>query len=558
VERHTLKRYRRRPGHRSLAQKYSVFTGLLLSYIVFIFIAYDVLDDSFNPVKATALSVAALLIAGAIAKYTNRLLARPLRYLEQGISAVRDGRLDPIQVSRTGDEIEFVGESFNAMIENLVASRNKLRLQQESLEEQVKQRTKALEDVSNKALAASQAKSEFLANMSHELRTPMSGVLGMIDIVLDSDLDSDQSEQLLTAKGCAITLLALLNDILDLSKIEAGKMVLEEVPLKVRDVIGECVASVKPKAEEKGLRLQVCVAADMPERVVLDPLRTRQILTNLLSNAVKFTEKGLVEIACGLQPDRDTGDMHLEFAVTDTGTGIASDKLPVIFEQFTQADGSISRRYGGTGLGLTITRRLVEMHGGSITVDSTAGKGSTFLVRLPWVKPEGSESSAGSISDHPEAAQTARDGAQTGVLVVEDNLVNQKVVAALLRRHGFRVELANHGGEVMAALDRRPVSVVLMDVQMPVVDGLEATRMIRSDPRWCDLPIIAMTAHAMEGDKETCLREGMDAYISKPVNRTQLIAIVEKHLMDSSREERHHDDIPLSCSAAPLLSRPLR
>ena len=522
----------RRVPRRSLSRKYTIFTGLLLVYIVFVFLAYDILAGSFNPVKATALCLGALLCLGAIAKYTNRVLARPLHFLEKGITSVRQGRLEPIQVSRTGDEVEFVGESFNAMIEDLAASRNEIHQYQESLEQRIRQRTRDLEKASKKAVAASQAKSEFLANMSHELRTPMSGVLGMIDIVLDSKLAGEQHEQLVTAKGCANTLLALLNDILDLSKIEAGKMVLEDVPFSPRAVARECIKSLGAKVERKGIAIRSVVSRSVPESIAGDPLRVRQILTNLLGNAVKFTSEGWVEVRL------DTGIVEATGARTlITGAGIAPEKLPTIFDEFTQADGSISRKYGGTGLGLAITRSLVEIHDGQISVSSKPGRGSTFRVVLPCTVV--SEASArvkqrNAASTAPAAVDTGPDSVKS-ILVVEDNPVNQKIVAAILKKRGYRVEIANHGGEALPGLDRSEASLVLMDIQMPIVDGLEATRMIRLDSRWKDVPIVAMTAHAMTGDRDRCLKAGMDAYLSKPVNRQQLIAVVEKHI----RERTH-------------------
>ena len=508
-----------------------MFTGLLLFYVTFLSIAFDLREGTFSAPKAAAMILLALLIAGAIARYTNKLLGKPLQYLQEGIASVRQGRLEPIQVSTTGDEIEFVGESFNAMIADLAASRNEILQYQEQLEERIRRRTRDLEEASRKALAASQAKSEFLANMSHELRTPMSGVLGMIDIVLDSDLDGSQREQLQTAKGCANSLLALLNDILDLSKIEAGKMVLEDVPFDVRVLVRECIKSMAPRAEQKGIAVRWSVDPGVPERIAADPLRLRQVLSNLLSNAVKFTDHGSVEVRLHSEWDTAGRGHELIIEVADTGVGIPHDKLDSIFEEFTQADGSISRKYGGTGLGLAITRRLVEMQHGSIAVSSVVGKGSTFRVRVPCAP----------VSEMPErpAQDPARELATLAppkapsatILVVEDNAINQKVVTAILKRHGYQVAVAGHGGQVLSALETHPISLILMDIQMPVIDGLEATRLIRRDPRWKHLPIIAMTARAMAGDRDLCLEAGMNAYVSKPVNRVQLIAVIEQHLL---------------------------
>lgn len=510
---------------RSLSAKYSAFTAALLGYVAFLYIAYDVAQGKFEPGKALILALGTLLVAGALAMFTSRALARPLERLREGIQAVSEGRLETIRVSRTGDEIEYLGESFNSMIRALAQSREEVRQYQELLEKRIQERTVALERATAQALAASRAKSEFLANMSHELRTPMSGVLGMLDMVLESSLEAEQRDQLLTAKNCAVSLLALLNDILDLSKIEAGKMVLEEVPFDVRLAVAESMDAVRPHARAKNLALRTVIERGAPAWIVGDPMRFRQILNNLLSNAVKFTLEGRVELH--LRRAGEAASPRLMIEVSDTGIGIPADKLGAIFEEFTQADGSTSRKFGGTGLGLAITRKLVRMMGGEITVKSEVGKGSTFRVELPCREVAGPPGAPSVAETEPSPAEEAR---KATILVAEDNLINQRVVAAMLRREGYQVETAAHGGEAIAALERLRPDLILMDIQMPVVDGLEATRRIRANPRWRRLPIIALTAHAMAGDRDLCLASGMDDYLTKPVNRTQLVAAIEKHL----------------------------
>ena len=517
----------------SIARKYSVFTALLLAYVNFVIISLDIHAGTFSMTKAVAMAALSALIAGIIAKYTNRVLARPLQYLLEGITSVREGRLEPIRVSRTRDEVEFVAESFNAMIDDLAAYRDKLREYQESLEDLVRQRTRALEEASLRAQAASKAKSEFLANMSHELRTPLTGVLGMLDIVLDGDLAPEQREQLVTAKNCARSLLGLLNDLLDLSKIEAGKMSFEEIPFDFHVTVRETIAALRTRAGQKDVELRVRIGEEVPRMISGDPLRWRQILNNLLSNAIKFTEEGWVElrICRSPAPAEPGGPRRLIVEVEDTGPGIPADKLGSIFEEFTQADGSISRRYGGTGLGLAITRRLVEMMGGQISVVSTVGKGSTFRVEAPcrpvspWPGPRKGPARQAPASD-PTRARRASKGR---VLIVEDNTVNQRVFATILKREGYDVELASDGEQAIAALDRSAFSLVLMDIQMPGVDGLTATHQIRRNPAWDSIPIVAVTAHSPATHRDLCLKEGMDAFLTKPVNRAALLSVVEQY-----------------------------
>jgi signal transduction histidine kinase len=259
-------------------------------WVVAVILAYDLRNDTFDVAKGMLLFVVVVLVSGAISRMTIRLLARPLALLQEGLTSVGEGRLEPIQVSRTGDEIEFLGETFNQMIQKLETSQNELRKHQELLEERIEQRTQQLQVAMKKAMAASQAKSEFLANISHELRTPMNGILGMLDMVLDSRLSTDQRDQLETARRCAYSLLALLNDVLDLSKIEAGRMALEDIPFELRDVVQDSIKSQTALAAQKGLTMVSQWDAAIPERVLGDPLRLRQILANLLSNAVMFSE----------------------------------------------------------------------------------------------------------------------------------------------------------------------------------------------------------------------------------------------------------------------------
>ncbi|HEX5432562.1 MAG TPA: histidine kinase dimerization/phospho-acceptor domain-containing protein, partial [Bryobacteraceae bacterium] len=356
VEQHRPRKFK------SLASKFSMFTGVLLLWVVLITTLWDLRQHTFDWTKGVVLLALVLAIAFMISRFTIRALARPLKLLQAGITSVRQGRLDPIQVSRTGDEIEYLGESFNGMIQALAASQEEIRQNQDLLEQRIRQRTLELEAAKDDALAASQAKSDFLTNMSHELRTPMNGLLGMLDLTLDSGLERDQREHLETAQRCAYSLLALLNDILDLSKIEAGKMLMERVPFDLRALVEDCVKSQAARALQKNIELRFNYALDQDLEwdarrgagVFGDPLRVRQIVTNLISNAVKFTDAGWAEVRLEVKHPRSGktgGHAEARIEVRDTGPGIPADKLADIFEKFTQADSSITRKYGGTGLG---------------------------------------------------------------------------------------------------------------------------------------------------------------------------------------------------------------
>ena len=506
----------------------------MLSWVAMLFIAWDVHRGQFNLLQAGLVAVMVPALAYALSRFTHHLLAAPLMRLQEGIRAVENGRLDPIQVSETGDEIEYLGQQLNQMIAKLRASQAEVLEHRQMLEERIRQRTEALEEATQRAMSANRAKSEFLANISHELRTPMNGILGMLDIVLDDQLPPSQREHLEISKGCANTLLALLNDLLDLSKIEAGKMMLERIAFDVRLLSEDCARAMNARAVEKNIQLRFFADPAVPLRIMGDPLRFRQILTNLLSNAVKFTDLGRVDVGLAIR-ENEAGRPWLSLTVRDTGLGIPPGKLNDIFEDFTQADGSVSRKYGGTGLGLAITRRLVQMHSGTIQVQSRVGEGSTFLVEMPVeTAAEPERVPAAPVAGAPATLTVKMGGAL--VLVVEDNLVNQKVVAAVLTRHGFRVALAVNGREAMSAMNREAPDLILMDVQMPEIDGLTTARLIRENPQWQQVPIVALTAHAMQGDRERCLQAGMNDYLSKPVAPVALVECVRRHLLTPRRK----------------------
>ena len=488
-----------------------------------------------------------LFVSMLLARRLQRMVTKPIFALVGAMKRVTDEEDFTIRVAHsTDDELGVLNDGFNSMLDQIEQGQTALRNARDQLEVRVVERTAELSVAKEAAEAASRSKSEFLANMSHEIRTPMTAILGYSDLLLQHDLGNKEREEFLdTIQQNGKHLLGIINDILDISKIEAGKMTIERIGCSPVHLVGEVVSLLRARAIVKKLDLDVEFSGPIPEMIHTDPTRLRQILLNLLGNAVKFTERGSVKLKVSMNTPADAAKPLIAFQVTDTGVGMTPEQMALIFRPFSQADTSTTRRFGGTGLGLTISKRLAKMLGGDIAGHSASGKGSSFTITVETGPLQGvrmleniSEVLKKEIEEQEKPLVDSDTPLAGRVLLAEDGVDNQRLIAFMLRRHGATVDVAENG-QVAVDLFRQatdshePFDCILMDMQMPVLDGYGATTQLRRSG--CKIPIVALTAHAMRGDRERCLQAGCTDYLTKPIDRGQLLQVVARYMEENQR-----------------------